>query len=119
MKNLIMLLILSLSLLSTKSLAYSVAYHPPAEKKEVKKQKKQALKKEHRGDKVQGQIKGSTLMIIVGSIFLLGAGILLIVNIITPLTGAGLAILITMAVVALVLFILAIVFWAKEKKAAE
>lgn len=117
MKNLILLLILSLSLFTTKSLAFSVSYNPPAEKKEVKKYKKQVHKKVPRGEK-QAEMKGSTLFIIMGTIFLLGAGILGIVAIFLPLTTGGLIALVLLALAAIVFFILALVYLAKEKKEA-
>lgn len=104
MKNIYLILLLFiLNIAPEKAFSYSVQYEMT---RELKKEPKKANK--------STEIKKSTLFLLVGSIFLLGVAVLLILNIFM-FSFVTLAILILFAVTALAFFIAALIFSLAKK----
>ena len=119
MKNLILLLVLSLFSFSNTANAYAIVEAaPPVEKVAKSKQhKKRLFKKKSKRVKAQAKMKESTLYSILGLIFSIAALMQVILGLALGFTALGIVFLIMFFTLAIVFLIFTFVAQNKEKEA--
>jgi heme/copper-type cytochrome/quinol oxidase subunit 4 len=118
MRNLILLLVLSLFSFSNAANAYAlIEAAPPVEKvAKSKKYKKRLFKKKSKRVKGQAEMKKSTLFSVLSIIFSVGALILLLIGFLSVWTSFGIVFFAMFAMLSILFLILAFIFEKKEKE---